>query len=596
MIEHLPNRRGCSFLTEQPGEQPIFVPEDFTEEQKAMALTTREFMNREVLPLAERLENKEPGLMRSLLEKASTQGLLMIDVPEEYGGLELDKVTSMRCAEEFGSYASFSVSHGAHTGIGMLPLLFFGNEEQKRTYLPRMIDASCIGAYALTEPNSGSDALSARTTATRVTRADGSEAFVLQGTKMWITNAGFADLFTVFAKVDGEHFTAFLVEAAWEGVSTGAEEHKMGLHGSSTRLLNLDNVEVPATHVLGDIGRGHKIAFNILNFGRYKLGVGVLGAIKRALGLATRYADERVQFGQPIAQFGAIRQKLGRMAARTFALESMCYRVAGDMDVSISSIDKAAPRAMEELMAAIEELAVEDSIMKIYGSETLDYVVDEGLQIHGGLGYSREYEIERLYRDSRINRIFEGTNEINRLLIPGMLLRRMFKGEIDLSSLLERAGAYRAEAGPNLPAPDPEGIALEVHMVDRLKAMTMRLFQAALQRYGGELKDQQYALLELADALLYTYVADSACHRTMGLVTRGMDATFQRTATQWLVADAVERTRSALLALAPALTEPGGVDWTAEVYAMMPPLRTQRFALEDALAESLLQASGWPLE
>ena len=365
--------RGCSFLFNPVGSEKIFTPDEFTEEQRMFAQTAEDFIEREVLPDVERLEEQEPGLMVEKLKRAGEMGLLMIDVPEAYGGLELDKTTSMLCSEKLAKYGAFSVAHGAHTGIGGLPLVYFGNAEQKERYLPRMATGELLAGYALTEPGSGSDALGAKTSAVLCER--GEERFYkLNGTKMWITNAGFADLFTVFAKVDGEKFTAFLVEASYEGVSTGAEERKMGIKGSSTRMLILDDVMVPEANVLGEIGRGHKIAFNILNIGRFKLGVGVLGGAKRTLEIATRYALERRQFKRPIASFGAIRQKLADMTVATYALESMCYRVAGYMDRAIGALDSGAPDYASAAMQAIEEFAIEDSIMKVFGSEAAGFV------------------------------------------------------------------------------------------------------------------------------------------------------------------------------------------------------------------------------
>ena len=584
---------GCSFLVQPISERLPFIAEDLTQEQRQLAATAEAFMQREVLPDVQRLEAKEPGLMVAKLRAAAEVGLLMIDIPEAYGGLDLDKVSSMRCAETLGTYASFSVSHGAHTGIGMLPLVFFGTHEQKERYLPRMATGELLGAYALTEPGSGSDALGARTTAIRTTDSEGQPCFRLNGTKMWITNAGFADLFTVFAKVDGEHFTAFLVEAAYPGVSTGAEEHKMGLRGSSTRLLILEDVLVPAHNVLGEIGRGHKIAFNILNFGRYKLGVGVLGAAKRALELAISYAKVRHQFGQPIAAFGAIREKLARMTSACFALEAMCYRVAGDMDLSIGALDSQADSYPAAVMAAIEDYAVEDSIMKVYGSEVLDFVVDEAVQVHGGLGYSEEYEVERLYRDSRINRIFEGTNEINRLLIPGMLVKRILHGQLDLSHRMARIASL-AEAR-SAPAWCPNALDQEVALTEALKDASVFVAQEVLQAKGPAFKEAQALSLVLADLLIATYSADSTLGRVLRLQGRGAATRVHCAIAQAVVAEATYQVRTLGESLLASLSQGDTLRAKRQTLAaLLPAPETPLDLVREEIAAFVLERERWP--
>ena len=512
--------RACSFLLNPNGSERIFTPEDFTDEQRMFAQTAEDFMNREVLPFVERLEEQEEGLMVEKLKKAGEVGLLMIDVPEDYGGLGLDKTTSMLCSEKLATYGGFSVSHGAHTGIGGLPLIFFGNNEQKARYLPRLATGELLAAYALTEPGSGSDALGAKTTAV-YEEVDGRGHYRLNGTKMWITNAGFADLYTVFAKVDGDKFTAFLVEAAYDGVSTGAEEHKMGIKGSSTRMLILEDVLVPEENVLGQIGRGHKIAFNILNVGRFKLGVGVLGNAKRTIEIATRYALERKQFKQPIANFGAIRAKLGNMAVQTYALESMCYRVAGYMDRVIDDLDASSPDYTQQVMEAIEEFAIEDSIMKVFGSEATSYVIDEAVQIHGGYGYSREYEVERSYRDARINRIFEGTNEINRMLIPGMILKLTMKGELPLFEVISQAEAVAAADKVAPPPVNAENLEYERFLCNHGKLLTVFVANVAIQKFMATFKDEQEVMLALADLLILTYGIDCTVARVSQLRAAG---------------------------------------------------------------------------
>lgn len=512
--------RGCSFLLNPVTTERIFTPEEFTDEQRAFAQTANDFMEKDILPDAERLEKQEEGLMAAKLKKAGEVGLLMIDVPEAYGGLGLDKTTSMLCSERMATYGGFSVSHGAHCGIGSLPLIYFGNDEQKKRYLPKLATGELLAAYALTEPGSGSDALGAKTTAVREEK-DGKGYYRMNGTKMWITNAGFADLFTVFAKVDGEQFTAFLVEASFDGVSTGAEEHKMGIKGSSTRMLILEDVLVPEENLLGEIGRGHKIAFNILNIGRFKLGVGVLGSAKRALGIAANYALERKQFGRPIAKFGAIRQKLADMTIQTYALESMCYRVAGYMDTAIDALDATSDDYLKNVSEAIEEFAIEDAIMKVFGSEAASFVADEAVQIHGGYGYSQEYEVERTYRDARINRIFEGTNEINRMLIPGTMLKRTMKGEIPLFELVAEAEKIAGGDKQAPPAAQADSIDREAFFCQNGKLLTVYVANAAIQKFMATFAKEQELMLALADMLIYSYAMDCTVARVSQLAEAG---------------------------------------------------------------------------
>ncbi len=523
--------RGCSFLIGEVGSEKVFSPEDFTEDQRMFADTAKTFMEREVYPHIEDLEHQDFDKMVEILKKAADVGLLMIDIPEAYGGLQVDKTTSMIVTEYMATYSGWAVSYGAHTGIGLWPLLYFGTPAQKEHWLPKLATAEVISAYALTEPHSGSDAMAARTRADL--QDDGS--YILNGSKMWITNAGFADLFTVFAQVDGDKFTAFLVEADRDGVSTGAEEKKMGLKGSSTRLLNLEDVRVPAENLLGEVGKGHRIAFNILNIGRFKLGVGSLGGGKHILRVATEYAQERVQFKQPIANFGAIRTKLAEIASRLYALESMCYRVAGYMDQSLEILDDSADDYPQQAMKAIEEFAVEDSIMKVFGSEVLDFAIDEAVQIHGGYGYSAEYEGERMYRDCRINRIFEGTNEINRMLIPGMILKRTMKGQLNLFGTIQKVELAISEGQAPTPSPkDQPDLAFERFLTEQAKKLVIYCANQAIQKHMADLRDQQEILMELADLIIQLYAMDSTVGRTLKLVERdGFDATAAaRAATQ----------------------------------------------------------------
>src|SRR5256886_6519263 len=418
--------RGGEFLLQAADADVVFTPERLTEEHRLIGRTAQAFVDNEVLPKLDQLEQKDWNLARELVKKGADLGLLGVDVPEAYGGLGLDKVTSLVVSEKLARSASFGATFGAHANLTIVPLMLFASEAQKQQYLPGLLSGEVIGAYGLSESGSGSDALGARTKATR--QADGS--FLLNGEKMWITNGGFADLFVIFAKVDGEQFTAFLVERSF-GVKSGKEEHKMGLQGSSTTPLIFQDVKVPAENVLGEVGKGHKVAFNVLNFARFKLGAMCSGGAGAAIAESAKYAATRRQFGQPIASFGAIKHKIGEMVVRTYAIESLLYRTAGLVDARIAATPHD-PSDGSAALAAFEEYAVESSIAKVAGSEALNFVLDENIQIHGGNGYVRDYPAERHYRDARVNRIFEGTNEINRLLIPGMLIRRALKGDLPL--------------------------------------------------------------------------------------------------------------------------------------------------------------------
>src|SRR5512140_437004 len=444
--------KGGSFLTEERGPQDVFTPEDLTEEHRQIAKTAIDFTQNEVVPAAAEIEAKNFNVTKGLLRKAGELGLMSVDIPEAYGGLEMDKVTSALVAESISRLASFSVAFSAHVGIGTLPLVWYGTEEQKKKYLPKLATGEWIAAYALSESSSGSDALNCRTRA--VLSADGKH-YVLNGEKLWITNSGFADLFTVFAKVDGEKFSAFLIERGTPGLTIGAEEHKLGIRGSSTCPLILADCTVPVENLLGEVGKGHHIAFNILNIGRFKLGAACVGGARNSLQSAVQYAKERKAFGKPISEFGLIQEKLAECATGVYAGESLAYRTIGMIDAALADVDPHAEGASREIQKRIEEYAVECSILKVWGSEMLDMVVDHVVQIYAGYGYVEEYPAERAYRDARINRIFEGTNEINRLIITGWLMKRAMAGQLPLLPAIKKL-MDEVMAGPN-PAEDREG-------------------------------------------------------------------------------------------------------------------------------------------
>ena len=500
------HRAGGAFLVSHAKPGDIFTPERLTAEHRAIREAVAEFVAREVRPRAERIEAKDWAAHRELLAILGSAGFVGIDVPEAFGGAGLDKTASVVVTEALGSAESFSVTFAAHTGIGTLPLVFFGTDEQRARYLPGLAAGTTVAAYALTEPSAGSDAQAIRTRATR--EADGS--WRLDGTKQFITNAGFADLFTIYAKVDGEQFSAFLVERGTPGLEIGREEHKLGIHGTSTCALVLDGARIPAENLLGEIGKGQRIAFNVLNVGRFKLAAAVLGAMKPALATAAAYARDRVAFGRPIAGFPLVAAKLGRMAARTYAVESVVYRVAGLIDDRLAGTESAGP---DEVKAALEELAVECSIAKVLASEELDEVVDELVQVHGGYGYIEDYPAARAYRDSRINRIWEGTNEINRLLVPGTLLKRAMSGRLDLLGPARRA----QEALLAGPTGDEDGgsgpLVAERRLVEGTRQLTLLLAGAAVQRFGTGLEEQQELLAGLADLAIATLTLESAVLR-----------------------------------------------------------------------------------
>src|SRR5688572_4068777 len=504
-------RKGGSWLLEETAPGEVFTPEKLTDEHQMMARTAQEFVDNELLPAVDRLEAKDWDLARSLIRRAADLGLFGIAVPEEYGGLNLDKASSLVVVEQLARAASFATTFGGQANLCILPLVMFGTDEQKARYLPKLVAGEIIGAYALSESGSGSDALAARTRADR--QPDGS--WLLNGEKMWITNGGFADLIVVFAKVDGEQFTAFLVERGFPGVSSGKEEHKMGLHGSSTTPILLQDARVPAGNVLGDVGKGHKVALNTLNYGRFSLGAMCAGGCRGLITDSVKYASTRRQFGQPIATFGAIKHKLGEMIARTYAVESLSYRTAGLIDEALAGSHQGA-----ELARVFEEYAIEASIAKVVGTEVLDYVLDENVQIHGGNGFVRDYTAERYYRDARVNRIFEGTNEINRMLIPGMLIRRAVKGEL---ALIPAAKQLQDELlTPSLPSDafgDGSPLASEARTVAAFKKVVLMVLGTAMQTYGEKLTDEQEVLSYAADIVSETFAAESSVLRAQQAAT-----------------------------------------------------------------------------
>jgi alkylation response protein AidB-like acyl-CoA dehydrogenase len=512
--------KGAEYLVVETSKDDIFTPEDFTDEQREIGRTTETFVTNEVLPLREEIEHQHFEHVVHLMKRCGDLGLLMIDVPEEYGGLELDKATSMLAAEKIATAGSFSVAYSAHSGIGTLPLVYYGTPEQKEKYLGKLMSGEWIAAYCLTEPDSGSDALGAKASATL--SADG-KYYLLNGTKQFTTNGSLANLYTIFAKIDKEHFTAFLVERDTEGLSVGAEEKKLGIKGSSTTQIILDNAKVPVENLLGEIGKGHKIAFNVLNVGRFKLGAAVTGAAKRALEVGIKYANLRKQFSQPIASFGAIREKIADMTAEIFASESLVYRLAGLIDDRLATIPKETPNYYDAYQRGIEEYAIECAIAKVFCSEVLADVADEVLQIHGGYGFIQEYPAEGYYRDERINRIFEGTNEINRLLIPGILLTRAMKGEIPLQR--EALKAFESLMTPSFEELDDSvPFAAEKALVANLKQAFLVVAGTGAQKYQAKIKDEQEVLLAIADVAINIFAIESCVLRAEKMLPRQSEA------------------------------------------------------------------------
>jgi alkylation response protein AidB-like acyl-CoA dehydrogenase len=513
--------KGAEWLTRESLPAETFIPESFNEEQKMVLDMCHGFLTAEVLPILERIDALEPGLMPSIMVKAGQQGLLSASIPEDLGGLGKDFITSTIVNEGLGAGHSFSVAVAAHTGIGTLPILYFGTEEQKARYIPKLSSGEWKGAYGLTEPNSGSDALGAKTTAKL---SDDGKFYLLNGQKCWITNGGFADVYTVFAKVDGDKFSAFIVERGMEGFTQGPEEHKMGIKGSSTVQLYFQDCKVPAGNLLGEVGKGHVIAFNILNIGRLKLCAAALGGAKGALTMTIHYANTREQFKQPIANFGAIKYKLAEAAIRTWVCESALYRTAQWVEDKEKELLAAGKPFNESLLGAAEEYAIECAILKVFGSELLDYVVDEGVQVHGGNGFSAEYNISRAYRDSRINRIYEGTNEINRLLTVDMVLKRAMKGRLDL---MGAAMSVQKElmSIPEFGNDDDTPFAAERKLIRNMKKAILMVAGAAVQKLMMKIEQEQEILMNIADMAIVVFHAESALLRAMKLSeSMGADA------------------------------------------------------------------------
>ncbi len=532
--------KGGSFLLESPAPADVFTPADLTDDQKLIGQTAEEFVVKEVLPLVKDLENKKPGLMAQLVRKAAEVGLVSGGIPEEFGGAGLDKIATTVLTEKLSIYGGFAVTHGAHAGIGTLPIVYFGTEEQKKKYLPKLASAELIGAYCLSEPQAGSDA---QNSLTRAELNKEGTHYILNGQKMWITNGGFADLYVIFAKVDGEKFTAFIVERAFPGCKPGNEEHKMGIHGSSTTPIFLENCKVPKENVLHEIGRGHIVAFNVLNAGRFTLGASAIGGSKHVLMTASKYTKERKAFGKQIGEFGLMKEKLAEMAIQLFAVESMVYRSAGNIEAAMSSAESAGSAdKVANTMKVLEEYAIESSIAKVYGSEMLDFVVDEAVQIFGGYGFHEDYPVCRAYRDSRVNRIFEGTNEINRMLIIQMLMKRAMGGSLPLIPAAMKL-ADEILAGPSFEEAPESVLADEARVVANAKKIFLQAAGGAVQKFREKLAEEQELIGALANIVMETYAMESCLLRAQkAAAAKGESAaSVMIDAARVFIADAAER-------------------------------------------------------
>lgn len=582
--------KGGSFLLEETLPKDVYSSEDFSDEQKQIADMLQKFMENEVLPRVEEIEDKNFDVTVSLIKKAGELGLLSFDIAEENGGMGLDKTSSLIVSEKIAMQGSFAVAMGAHTSIGSLPIVFFGNKEQKEKYLPRVATGEIITAYALTEPNAGSDALASRTKA--VLSPDGKN-YILNGTKMWISNGGFADVFIVFAKIDGEKFTAFIVERDFKGVSTGADEKKLGIKGSSTTTVILEDAVVPVENLLGEIGKGHKIAFNILNFGRFKLGGASVGASKFIIPIAIKYAVDRKQFNKSLSEFGLIKHKIAEMVVKTYAVESMVYRTSGLLDNLISTLDKNNP---EDVMKAVEEYAIECSAIKVAGSESLGFVADEALQIFGGYGYSQEYPVERFYRDARINRIFEGTNEINRMLITGMLLKKGMKNELPLM----KAGMKILDEIMSFPAFEEEEetlLSVEKKIIVNAKKALLLASGVAMQKYMTKISDEQEIMSYLSDVITEIYSMESALLRTLKLAeSRGEDAVaLNIMATKIYINDSIEKISFACKNVLAASSDGDNLRMQlAALRRFVKAIPTDTITLRRKLADSVIDLGKYP--
>jgi alkylation response protein AidB-like acyl-CoA dehydrogenase len=534
-----PAAKGGSFLLESPLPQDVFTPADLTDDQKLIGQTAEEFVTKEVMPLVKELENKKPGLMAEMVRKGAELGIMSGGIPEEYGGAGLDKIATTVLTEKLSIYGGFAVTHGAHAGIGTLPIVYFGTEEQKKKYLPKLASAEMIGAYCLSEPQAGSDA---QNSLTRAELNKEGTHYVLNGQKMWITNGGFADLYIVFAKVDGEKFTAFIVERAFPGFKAGNEEHKMGIHGSSTTPIFLENCQVPKENVLHEIGRGHIVAFNVLNAGRFTLGASAVGGSKHVLMTASKYTKERKAFGKQIGEFGLMKEKLAEMAIQLFAVESMVYRSAGNIEAAMAAASASGGDKIQSTMKVLEEYAIESSIAKVYGSEMLDFVVDEGVQIFGGYGFHEDYPVCRAYRDSRINRIFEGTNEINRMLIIQMLMKRAMGGQLALIPAAMKL-ADEILAGPSFEEASEGVLAEESRVAANAKKMFLQAAGGAVQKFREKLADEQELIGALSNMVMEVYAMESCLLRAQKAAAAKGEAAagVMVDAARVFIADAAER-------------------------------------------------------
>jgi len=586
--------KGGAFLLESISPKDVFTPEDFNEEQKLIAKAVTEFVTGEIIPVADDIEAKKEGLLSSLLKKAGELGFLSADIPEEYGGQDLDKISSLLVWEKMAiGGGSFQASCGAHTGIGSLPLVFFGNKDQKKRYLPNMATGEYLAAYALTEPEAGSDALNAKTTATL--SPDG-KYYILNGQKQFITNAGIADTFVTYAKVNGEKFTSFIVERKYEGVSVDEEENKMGMKGSSTRSVIFTDVKVPVENLIGEIGRGHIVALNVLNMARFQLGAGCLGGAKAGLQEAVTYAKQRVQFGSPIADFGLIKQKIGEMAIRCFIMESMVYRTGGLTDLILKRIDRQADDVGIQMARGIEEYSIEDSINKIYCSECAGYIADEAVQIHGGYGYIHEYPVERGYRDERINRIWEGTNEINRMTIVDMLTKRAMKNRLPILDAAQKVASELPTLQPKVEKDDGK-LSMQKEMVEIAKKITLLVTGAAVQKYMMKLAEEQEIMGLMSDMAIQVFAMESGLLRALKSLERSTDekSELQKTMVKVHVNDAFDRVKSFATQAFAAISEGGALKTQLSALGKMSqftPVNT--VALRREVANSVIKIGRYP--